>query len=72
MMRMDITDRLFDRPDCYRWRRSFAIWPVKTIKGKYVWFKHIYKQRFWAVWGHGFHMEPEVEYAEIFDILTKT
>ncbi len=64
--------RLFDGPDCYSWRKTFAFWPVKTITGKRVWLRTIYKQRFWAVWGAGFHMEPEVEYAELFDILAET
>lgn len=64
------SDRIFDGPDCYTWRKTFALWPVKTIKGKYVWFKTVYKQRLWVVWGTGFHMEPTVEYAELFDILT--
>jgi hypothetical protein len=62
--------KLFDGPDCYHWRKTFAFWPVKTIGGKYVWLKKVYKQRFWAIWGpSGFHMEPEVEYAELFDVL---
>jgi hypothetical protein len=65
-----ITDRIFDGPDCYPWREVFAWWPVKTIKGRYVWLDFVYKQRFWAIWGQsGFHMEPEVEYATLFDIL---
>lgn len=68
---LEITERLFNGPDCYHWREVFALWPVKTISGKYVWLRKIYKQRFWAVWGTGFHMEPEVEYAELFDILQK-
>ena len=67
---MDVM-RLFSGPDCYPWMKSFAYWPVKTIRGKYVWLRPIYKQRFWAVWGDGFHMEPEVEYAELLDILTE-
>jgi len=29
---------------------------VKTIKSKYIWGRKVYKQRFWAVWGTGFHM----------------
>jgi hypothetical protein len=66
---VEITDRIFDGPDGYRWREVFAYWPVKTISGKYVWLRKVYKQRFWAVWGKGYHMEPEVEYAELFDIL---
>jgi hypothetical protein len=67
--RMIVTQRIFDGPDCYPWRQVFAIWPVKTIGGKYVWFRKVYKRKFWAVWGTGFHMEPEVEYAELFDLL---
>lgn len=68
---MNITERIFDGPDCYHWRNVFAWWPVKTISGKYVWMNWIYKQRFWAwaVWGTGFHMEPCVEYATILEIM---
>ena len=58
-----------DGADCYPWREVFAFWPVKTVSGKYVWLRKIYKQRFWVVWGTGFLMEPQVEYAELFDIL---
>lgn len=61
--------RLFNGPDCYRWRKTFAYLPVKTVRGKYVWLRTVYKQKYWAVWGTGFHMEPEVEYAELFDVL---
>jgi hypothetical protein len=66
---MIITQRIFDGPDCYTWREVFAWFPIKTIGGKYVWLRKIYKQRYWGVWGTGFHMEPYVEYAELFDIL---
>jgi len=66
---MEITDRLFTGPDCYTWMKTFAWLPVKTIGGRYVWMQTVYKQRFWAVWGNGFHMEPEVEYATLFDML---
>lgn len=64
-----IENKIFGGPDCYHWREVFAWWPVKTLAGKYVWLRRIYKQRYWAVWGSGFHMEPEVEYAELLDIL---
>ena len=67
---MKITQRIYDGCDCYPWHKTFAFWPVKTIKGKYVWLRTIYKQKFWVVWGPGLHMEPEVEYAELFDVLT--
>ena len=66
---MKITQRIHNGADCYPWMQVFAFWPVKTVSGKYVWLRKIYKQRFWVVWGSGFHMEPHVEYAEIFDIL---
>lgn len=65
---MEITQRIYDGVDCYPWRTVFALWPVKTIGGKYVWLRRIYKRKFW-VWGVSFHMEPHVEYAELFDIL---
>ena len=66
---MIITERIFNGPDCYPWREVYAWLPVRTISGKIVWGQKIYKQRFWAVWGTGFHMEPQVEYAELFEIL---
>ena len=66
---LEITQRIHDGADCYPWREVFAFWPVKTISGRYVWLRKIYKQRFWIVWGASFHMEPEVEYAELFEIL---
>ena len=69
---MTITQRIYNGPDCYPWRTVYAWWPVKTIGNRWVWFKPVYKQKFWAVWGTGFHMEPEVEYAEFFDILAET
>lgn len=65
---MEMT-RIYNGCDCYDWREIFAYWPVKTITGKHVWMRKIYKRKFWVVWGTGFHMEPEVEYAELFEIL---
>ena len=66
---MQITQRIYDGCDCYPWRETFALWPVKTIGGKYVWLRKVYKRKFWVVWGSGFHMEPHVEYGTLFDIL---
>lgn len=65
---MEMT-RIHNGADCYPWREVFALFPVKTISGKRVWMRKVYKRRFWAVWGTGFHMEPQVEYGELFDIL---
>lgn len=66
---MEITSRIYNGCDCYPWMQVRAWWPVKTITGKWVWGRKIYKQRYWVVWGRGFHMEPHVEYAELLDIL---
>lgn len=66
---VSVTDRIYDGADSYPWREVFAYWPVKTISGKYVWLRKIYKRRFWAIWGNGFHMEPEVEYGTLFDVM---
>ena len=59
-----------DGCDCYPWHEVFAWWPVKTINGKGIWWKRVYKRKVWVVWGTGFHMEPQVEYATVFDMLT--
>lgn len=66
---MTTNERIYNGADCYPWREVFAYLPVKTITGKYVWCKKVYKQRFWIVWGTSFHMEPEVEYATLIEIL---
>lgn len=66
---LTVTQVITDGADCYPWRKTFALWPVKTIGNKYVWLRRIYKRKVWVVWGTGFHMEPHVEYAELFDIL---
>lgn len=66
---MVVTARIYNGCDCYTWMEVFAYLPVKTITGKYVWLRKIYKRRFWAVWGNGFHMEPGVEYGTLFDVL---
>lgn len=55
--------------DCYPWREYFAWLPVTTITGQRVWGVKIYKRKVWVVWGTGFHMEPEVQYATLFEIL---
>jgi hypothetical protein len=66
---LKITQRIYDGCDCYPWIKTFAFWPVKTITGKYIWLKKVYKRKLWVVWGQGFHMEPFVEYATILEML---
>ena len=66
---MEITQKIHDGADCYPWRRTFVIWPRRSISGQPLFWTWAYKRRYWAVWGTGFHMEPEVEYATILEIL---
>lgn len=58
-----------DGAGCYPWTKTFVIWPKKSITGKRLCWKQVYKRRVWVVWGTGFHMEPEVQYATLFEIL---
>ena len=66
---MEITQIITDGADCYPWREVFALWPVKTVSGKRVWWKRVYKRKVWIVWGASFHMEPDVQYATAFDLV---
>lgn len=60
-----------DGADCYPWREVFIWWPwATTISGNRIWWQKAYKRKVWVVWGAGFHMEPEVQYATAFDLLT--
>jgi hypothetical protein len=59
-----------DGADCYPWRKVYAWWPVKTVHGQYVWGEKVFKRKVWVVWGTGFHMEPHVQYATIFDLIS--
>lgn len=67
---MRITEIITDGADCYPWREVFAFLPVKTVSGRWVWLRKIYKRRFWTVWGVAFHMEPTVQYADMFEMLS--
>ena len=59
-----------DGADCYPWHEYFAILPRKTVTGTRIWWQKAYKRKVWVVWGTGFHMEPHVQYATAFDLLT--
>lgn len=59
-----------DGVDCYPWHEVFAWWPVRTVTDQRVWWKKVYKRRVWVVWGTGFHMEPETQFATAFDLIT--
>ena len=56
--------------DCYPWKETFVIWPRRSVTGAPLFFTKAYKRKVWVVWGTGFHMEPEVQYATAFDLLT--
>lgn len=58
-----------DGAGCYPWCEVFAWWPVTTITGRRVWLEKVFRRRVWVVWGTGFHMEPEVEFATLFEML---
>ena len=67
--KMDYTI-ITDGADCYPWREVFIWFPwVTTVSGKRIWWQKVYKRKIWVVWGTGFHMEPEVQYATAFDLL---
>ena len=68
---MKVTQIITDGADCYPWREVFVWFPwVTTVSGKRIWWQKVYKRKVWVVWGTGFHMEPEVQYATAFDLLT--
>lgn len=58
-----------DGADCYPWTETFVMWPRKSITGKRLFWTKAYKRRVWVVWGTGFHMEPETQYATVFDMI---
>lgn len=68
---LEVTSIITDGCDCYPWHEVYAWLPVRTITGKIVWGKKLFKRKVWLVWGSSFHMEPEVQYATAFDLITK-
>jgi hypothetical protein len=65
-MNMEIIN---NAPDCFPWTKCFVILPRRSITGKLLFFKWVYKRKVWIIWGRGFHTVPEVQYANIFEIL---
>lgn len=66
---MEITSIITDGADCYPWMETFVIWPRRSITGRRLFWEKAYKRKVWLVWGHSFHLEPDVQYATLFDIL---
>jgi hypothetical protein len=59
-----------DGVDCYPWRETFVIWPQRSVSGNPLFWTKAYKRKVWIVWGASFLIEPEVQYATAFDLLT--
>ena len=49
------------------WREYYAVLPTKDINGKWHWLKPMFYRRVW-VFGL-IAIEPEIEYATIFDVI---
>jgi len=54
----------------YPWKQVFVWWPKISISGQRLFWCKAYKRKVWVVWGTSFHMEPEVQYATVFEILS--
>ena len=59
-----------DGAGCYPWMETFVMWPRRSVSGAPLFWTKAYKRNVWVVWGNGFHMEPETQYATAFDLLT--
>ena len=51
----------------HNWTKTFVLLPHRTISKRWVWLKCVYVRRVWI--DTGFHIEPETQYGELFDIL---
>ena len=65
---MEITI-ITDGAGCYPWRETFVMRPRKSIGGTRLFWTKAYKRKVWEIWGTGFHMEPKIQYATLFEIL---
>lgn len=70
MQRIERTQIITDGAGCYPWTEIFVLWPRKSITGASLFWTKAYKRKVWVVWGWSMHMEPEVQYATAFDLLT--
>ncbi len=53
---------------CYNWKPVFAWLPKKTVSGKLIWFKSVYKRKARFCYGLGI-FEDIVQYGTSFDML---
>jgi hypothetical protein len=66
---MEVTHYITNGCDCYPWKETFVLWPKKSFYGTPLFWRKAYKRKVWAVWGTGFHMEPETQYATLEELL---
>jgi hypothetical protein len=67
--KVNVTRVITDGAGCYPWVETFVILPRRSIGGAPLFWSKAYKRRVWLVWGDGFHLEPEVQYATVFDLI---
>ena len=67
---VELKQIITDGAGCYPWTETFVIWPRRSVLGKTLFWQKAYRRRVWLVWGTGFHMERETQYATAFDLLT--
>jgi hypothetical protein len=49
------------------WTQMFVVWPRRTLGGRWVWLRQIYRRRVWRY--TGFRDEPFTEFGDLFDVL---
>lgn len=55
------------------WKKTFVIFPKKTITGKTIFCEEAYIRLAWNVYGDTRnHYDPKKQYATIFDVLADT
>lgn len=50
------------------WVPGFAFLPHRTVSGRWAWLRKIYIRRVWVY--NGFTDEPDIQYGDIFDIIS--
>ena len=48
------------------WTQMFALWPRRTLGGRWVWLRQIYRRRVWRSWVVDL---PSIEFGDLFDVL---
>jgi hypothetical protein len=48
------------------WTQMFVVWPRRTLGGRWVWLRQIYRRRVWRSWVVDL---PSTEFGDLFDVL---